>query len=179
MSRARFATILSLILVLWAGAARAQSAPTPADHLAQLLSGYEDMPSDAQLRAMGPETVATLAALYNDSSRPGYVRLRTIAAAGAFHTEAARTFLRAVLTLPGQSDLYIRQGLLSLGRAFGDEAIEEIRPYLTRPEVLVREGAVISLSRIGSTRALDALRARVALEGDVNVRERIEASLRR
>lgn len=156
--------------------AQAQTAPD-ADHLAQLLSGFEDVPSDAQLRALGPDTVGTLAALYNDSSRPGFVRLRSVAAAGAFHTEASRTFLRAVLSRPGQSDLFIREGLLSLGRAFGDQAVAEIAPFLSRPETVVREAAVISLSRIHSARALQALRPRLTLESDPGVRRRLEASL--
>jgi len=159
--------------------AHAQSASGEADRVAQLLSGYEDMPSDAQLRAMGPEIVGTLATLYNDASRPGYVRLRSVTAAGAFHTAAAHTFLRAVLTRPGQSDLFLREGLLSLGRAFGEQAVSELAPYLSRDESLVREAAVISLTRIRSTAALEALRARLPLESDPGVRRRLEASLRR
>lgn len=160
--------------------AQAPSSVAPsAEHLAQLLSGFEDMPSDERLRAMGPATVGTLAALYNDASQPPYVRLRSVAAAGAFHTPAAHTFLRAVVALPGQSDLFVREGLLSLGRAFGEAATLEISPFLGRPESVVREAAVISLGRIHSPRAIAALRARLGVEPDRGIRRRLEASLNR
>ncbi|NCQ62262.1 MAG: hypothetical protein GW913_16530 [Myxococcales bacterium] len=155
----------------------AQNTSSDADRLAQVLSGYEDMPNDESMRAMGPATVGTLVALYNDASRPPYVRLRSVAAAGAFHTDAARTFLHAVITLPGQSDLFVREGLLSLGRAFGEQATLEIAPFLQRPETVVREAAAISLSRIGSAQALAALRARLGVETDAGIRRRLQASL--
>ncbi|NOY91831.1 MAG: HEAT repeat domain-containing protein [Deltaproteobacteria bacterium] len=182
----RSTTLLALALLSLGGlpsthsSAQAPSSVAPsAAHLAQLLSGFEDMPSDQSLRAMGPATVGALAALYNDASQPPYVRLRSVAAAGAFHTPAAHTFLRAVVTLRGQGDLFVREGLLSLGRAFGEAATLEIAPFLERPESVVREAAVISLGRIHSPRAIAALRARLDIESDLGVLRKLRASLNR
>jgi len=144
-----------------------------------MLSGYEQVPTAAQWRALGPETLRVLVDLYNDRDAPPYVRLRAVTAASSFPSRAARTFLLAVARLPGQSDLFTREAILSLGRAFGARAIDDVAPFLSSPEPVVREGAALCLGRIGTPAAVEALRRRLTVEGHDNVRRTIARSIER
>jgi len=117
-----------------------------------MLSGYEHVPSASEWRALGPEALGVLVRLYNDTHERPYVRLRAVGAAGHFPSPAAHTFLLAVARAPRQSDLFVREALLALGRAFGRGAAREIRPFLGSPEPVVRDAAAVALDRIQRAR---------------------------
>ena len=169
---------VALGLAITAVALPASATPPTKEQLRQMFSGFEDTPSAAQVRALGPETLGVLIELYNDRSMPPYVRLRAVHAVGHFPTRATRTFLLAVARARGQSDLFVREAVLSLGRAFGERAVDDVRPFLANSEPVVREGAAMALGRIGSAPARDALRRRLTTEGAAHVRETISRQLR-
>lgn len=172
---------LSAAAVLFAAAllAPGQAAANPPGkaQVRQLLSGYEAMPAAESWRALGPETVAVLVSLYDDPSEPAYVRLRAVRAVSFYPVPATRTFLLAVTRVPGQGDLFVREAVLGLARAFGDRAVDDVKAFLNNPEPTVREGAAMGLGRIGTERARDALRRRLAIEGAEHVRGTIERAL--
>lgn len=157
--------------------ASASATPPSRHQVRQLLSGFEETPGAATWRALGPETLGVLVALYDDASAPPYVRLRAVHAVSFYPSEATRTFLLAVARAPRQSDLFVRQSLLSLARAFGPRAVEDIRPFLDSPEPIVREGAALGLGRIGTEAAREALRRRLVVEGPGPIRHTIERAL--
>ena len=165
------AAVLSLPVL-----ASAQARPSRAQ-VRQLLSGVEHVPSEHDWRRIGDGALPILIALYQDVDEPAYVRLRAIGATAAFPRPAVRTFLLAVATLEGQGDLYVREAISALGRAFGRDAIDAVAPFLDHPEPIVREGAALTLARVGG--ADDLLRARLRREGDAVVRQAIAASLAR
>jgi HEAT repeat protein len=164
--------------LLLAPAAASATPPSKAE-VRQLLSGYEQTPGAATWRTLGPEALSVLIALYDDPSEAPYVRLRAVHAAGFYPTPATRTFLLAVARAPGQSDLFVRQAVLGLARAFGVRAVRDILPFLEHTEPVVREGAAAGLGRIGSDDAREALRARLVVERSDSVRLTIERSLSR
>ncbi len=175
----RIRAIASLLLVALAPlAASAQPQAPSRERVRAMLSGIEDVPTDAEWRRLGDGALPVLIALYDDPREAPYVRLRAVGAAGAFPREATRTFLLAVARADGQSDLFVREAVLALGRAFGARAVADVRGFLGHGEPVVREAAARTLGRIGGQEATQALRARLAVERDAVVRESIEAALR-
>jgi HEAT repeat protein len=155
----------------------AHATPPSKAELSRLLSGYEDVPPASVFREWGPDTLSVLVELYQDTDQPPFVRIRAVSAAAQYPSPAARTFLLAVARAPRQSDLFVREAVVSLGRAFGPRAIDDVRPFLRHREPVVREGAVIALSRIRTPEALSALRTRLPDEHADHVRERIREAV--
>ncbi len=177
--------IITLLAVVGfaSGPASAQQAPAPdtqptAPQLQAALSHYESSPTADQLRAMGPDTLRVLVALYNQAQTPAFVRLRVLSAVRHFPTPATRTFLLAVLRTPNQSDLHQRQALLSLARAFGDSARQDIAPALRSTHPVVREAAGRALHRIGTPAARRLIVEHRARESDPAVRRTFMQELR-
>jgi HEAT repeat protein len=161
-------TGLALAVGLLAAPASAQEPTRP--QVRQLLSGYEQGPSAEQWRALGPGTLAVLVALYDDPAEPPYVRLRAVGAAAHYPGPAARTFLLAVARAPDQGDLFVREAVLALGRAFGAEALADVRPFLDSRHPVVREAAGRALGAMATPEAAAALRSRITRERDRVVR---------
>lgn len=143
-----------------------------------MLSGIEDTPSRAEWQRMGEGALPILIELYTDRSQPGFVRLRAVGAAAAFPRTATRTFLLAVARAEGQSDLFVREAVNGLARAFGRDASPEVASFLDHRAPVVREAAARALGRVGGPNAVRALRVRLSAERDVVVRESIQRALR-
>lgn len=173
-----FAVLLvSAALLVAPGAVHA----TPPDvaRVREMLSSYEQGPPEAAWRALGPDTLPVLIALYDSAQEPTYVRQRAVAAAAYYPSPATRLFLRAVLVAPGQSDMFVRTAVDALARAFGADAWDEVRPYLAHASVTVRMGAVRASTRIDTPAVRTALRVRLRSEQDAEVRDAITAALAR
>jgi hypothetical protein len=145
--------------------------------LAQVLSGYERIPGEAYWRARGPQTVAALQALFDDERQPRFVRLRAVRAVSFYRTPRARSFLLAVARGPGQRDLFIREALLGLGRAFGEQVAGEIEPFLDHDLPLVRRTAAETLGAIEARAWRSKLERRLQKERDPGVRDALERLL--
>ncbi len=170
------ATFIAVSLFLPA-LATAQATPSR-ERVRDLLSGIEHTPSDADWQRLGDGVLPILMDLYNDTDQPPYVRLRAMGATGAFPRAAVRTFLLAVTHVDGQSDLFVREALVTLARGFGSAAVSDLTPFLAHDERVVREAAASSLGRVGGSTARRALRDRLRIERDGEVRRVIERALR-
>jgi len=189
VDRAKLGTMAARAL-RWAGAAvvvliaaatvvpRASANPPSRDHVRQMLSGFETVPGADAWRTLGPETLGVLVGLYDDAHEVPFVRLRAVTVAAYYPSPAARTFLLAVARARGQSDLFVREAVLALGRAFGARALDDVRPFLAHAEPTVREAAAMALARIGTRPALDAVRTRLRAEPDAAVRDTMTRALR-
>ena len=81
------ASIVLAALLALPSLALAQTTPTPSrDALVTMLSGFEDVPTLAQIRALGPGAVPMLIALHDDAQVIQPVRLRAVEAMAAFST---------------------------------------------------------------------------------------------
>ena len=175
---------VGLLLILFGAialpprSAAAQAPPSEA-HVRELLSGIESVPTDADWRRLGDGALPVLIDLFNRPTEAPYVRLRALGATGAFPRPAVRTFLLAAARADNQSDLLIREAVVTLARAFGAASVSDIAPFLSHREVVVRDATARALGRIGGARALRVLRSRLALERDAGVRSSIEGALRR
>jgi hypothetical protein len=172
----RWLSSLPALAALLLPATASATPPTKAD-LVQMLSGYEDTPGAEAWRALGAEALPVLIDLYDDAGEPPYVRLRAVHAVSFYPSPATRTFLLAVARAPRQGDLFVRQAVLSLVRAFGARSVPDAAPFLLHREPVVREAAAAGLGRVHTTSARDALRARLPVETDRVVQEAIERAL--
>lgn len=150
--------VLGLVLGLAIATPTAFADPPSRTQVRQLLSGFETVPGADAWARLGPQTLGVLVALYADTSERPYVRLRAVSVAAFYPSPAARTFLLGVARAPRQGDLFVREAVLALGRAFGPRAVDDLRPFLTSPMPVVREATVAALTRIGTRPALDAVR---------------------
>lgn len=157
------------LLVAQATAQATARAPSK-EQVRAMLSGVDTAPSAEAWRRLGPETLLTLVALYDDPSTPFFVRMRAVSAAAHYPTPATKTFLEAVARAPGQRDLIVRRAIVALGEAFGADALSSVRPYLAHPEPTVREGAARTIAAMGTPAARAALEARANVETDPTVR---------
>jgi HEAT repeat protein len=164
----------SVLVVLLVALFAATTAPLVAtaqapskEQVRAMLSGVDTAPSAETWRRLGPDTLLTLVALYDDPSTPFFVRMRAVSAAAHYPTPATKTFLEAVARAPGQRDLIVRR---AIGEAFGPDALASVRPYLAHPEPSVREGAARTIAAMGTPAARAALEARANVETDPTVR---------
>jgi hypothetical protein len=160
------------------GAASAQpQASVTRERVRGMLSGIEDVPTDADWRRLGEQVLPVLMDLYADVQEAPFVRLRALGATAAFPRPSTRAFLLGVARVDGQSDLVIREALLALARGFGRDAGRDLAGYLGHAEPVVREAAAIALGRVGGAEAQRHLSQRLPVERDVAVREAIERGL--
>lgn len=177
LASVRWLASLSFVVLLVPALASAQAAPSR-ERVREMLSGIEHTPSDADWRRLGDGALPVLMELSQADGEAPYVRLRAVGATGAFPRPAVRSFLLAVARADGQSDLMVREAVVTLARAFGPAAVEDLGPFLRHDEVVVREAVARALGRIGTRDAAAALRQRLPVERDAVVREAIEAALR-
>lgn len=156
-----------------------QATPPARERVLQLLNAYESTSTTAEWTALGPETPAVLIGVYDDTRQMPYVRMRAVAAVANFPTEATHEFLRRVATQPGQGELFIREAVMGIARAFGTAAEGEVSGYLVHTSATVRSGAVRALAGLHTVTAQQALQARLGQERDAGVRDAITRALAR
>jgi HEAT repeat protein len=171
--RTFLSVVVLAIALTGACGASAQSTAPSRQALITMLSGFEDTPTLAQMRALGDGTVPMLVSLYDDPQVIQPVRLRAVEAMGAFSTPAARTFLLRVMREPGQSPIVVREAIEALAQSQGAAAIPDIAPLLSSQERPIREGAIEALGSIATPAARQALTAHLPSETDEALRARI------
>jgi HEAT repeat protein len=166
-------------LVVLATPAHAQTAPTAqlpdVRALIAMLGGFEEGPTPAEWRALGPAVVPLLARIADDRDQLGAIRIRAVHTAGHFATPASRALLRRAARAP--EPMIAREGALALGRAFGADALRDVAPLLAHDDTAVREAAIRALSAIDTASARERLRARLPREADAVLRSMIDAAL--
>lgn len=171
--RTFFSVILVALALLAPSAALAQSAPPTREQIVTMLSGFEDTPTLAQMRALGDGAVPILIALYDDPAVIQPVRLRAVEAMGAYASPEARTFLLRLIHERGASPILVREAIEALGQSQGASAIPVISPLLSSPTRAIRESAIEALGAIGTPAAHAQLTRRQPQEHDTALRARI------
>lgn len=128
------------------------------------LSGYESGPSAESLRALGPDVGAELYRLATDPTVPSTRRIRAVYALGWFPTDTTYTWLRTTLVDRAAESQIRRSAGWALANGWGDAAVVDLGVALTDPDEQLRAQVVRALAKVGTVPALDALRARQAVE---------------
>ncbi len=173
-----FALGLSLFLFLAPRPAHAQTQVSRAE-VEAILSGFEDVPTLAEIGALGPTAVPVLVAIHDDAQVIQPVRLRAVEAMGAFHTAEARTFLLRVMNDPHEGTIVVREAAEALAQSAGEGGVQPISRLLTSTDRTLREGAIVALGRIRAESARHQLELQLARETETDLRARITALLAR
>lgn len=186
----RLSRITSLIfalvvvtLALPATAARRSRADQRAS-LVWYLNAYELKLTREALDRIGPDVAELLVDILNTPDAFVKVRVRACAGLGLYPSQQSFDVLRELLherSLIG-TELGIqlrRQALRSLGKGFGDRAVDDIIHLRTDPEPLVREAVAHALGDAGSVRALPMLETWLSVEPVLHVRMAVDSTVAR
>lgn len=145
--------------------------------------GDHDVPTAAELRALGKAPDKTLMALSSDTHAEGLVRARATAGLRFFPTPEVQTFLGKLIQNNAKATdatdrLIVRRAALALGWMVVADAPDTLALLFDNDDVEVRVDAAIGLGLTRSESATGYLRRRLAVESAPRVREQIERQLR-
>jgi len=167
--------------------AMARSARSRGDQrasLVQLLSAYELTLQRPALDTIGRDIPELLMDIANTPRERPQVRVRAVAAMALYPSTEIQAFLRAQLwerTWVGSSlGVQMRnQAMRSLGRGFGERAVQDIASLKDDTDPLVREGVAIALLDTQSDLAVPVLEAWLPQESSFTVRDKIDRVLQK
>lgn len=162
----------------------ADSAPSAADleqRVRVLLSGYDYFPTREDLDAVAPAVPAILVAIYNDPESRPTTKGRCIDALGYYgDDETARQFLEYIIANADSDEIpsgHVHKALTSYTKAFGDQAIEVVAPFLEHRDEQLRITASVAIAKSTGRAGKELVRARLQLEKNDVARERIQQAL--
>jgi HEAT repeat protein len=170
MGRTLSVCALALLLPLasaWAGPQR--------DAVLELLNAYEDVPSQADLAALGDGIDQELMEIADDAKVPSTRRGRALSALQHYRTDDVRTFLEAHVDASDKGILR-RKAAWSLA-AWGDDAVAKLQGALADDDVQLRIAVAQALGSIGTDTARAALTARLDPEPETAVKDAIRKAL--
>ncbi|MBN1944745.1 MAG: HEAT repeat domain-containing protein [Bradymonadales bacterium] len=150
--------------------------PNVLDRITTLLSGYHYFPTaDDLLQVTDDPARYLLAIVYNSPDLwPPSQQHRAMDALAYFPSELTHAHMTYLLQSGQTPELLRHHVLTTLARGFGQQALDEIQPFLTSADVQLRLTAVSALSIIPEARSTEILRTALGLEESQLVRERIE-----
>jgi hypothetical protein len=175
--------VLGLTLALPAFGARRTRQEQRAS-LVWYLNAYELKLTRESLDRIGPDVAELLVDILNTPDAFLKVRVRACAGLGLYPSQQSFDVLRELLherSLIG-TELGVqlrRQALRSLGKGFGDRAVDDIIHLRGDPEPLVREAVAHALGDAGSERALPMLETWLSVEPVLHVRMAVDSTVAR
>lgn len=150
--------------------------------LVELLGAHELVLDRRSLDTIGPDVAQLLIDVAGGPNERPTVRVRAVAALALYPNASTHAYLRAQLferTWFGSSlgSKMRSQALRSLGRAYGDSAIDDIASLRDDADPLVREGVAWALLDTRSTRGVPVLEAWLSHEEDFTVRSAVDQAL--
>jgi HEAT repeat protein len=185
MPRLTFKLLLTLVLVLTT--ANVMAAPSRSRHerrssLVWLLSSYHMRLDKRTLDEIGSDTVELLIDIANTRADAPKVRVRALAGLGYYPTQDSYAFLTSLLNernLIGSAEglQMRRQAIRSLGRAFGDRAVDDLLSLRHDDQAGIRQSVAQALGDTGSERALPDLELWLSTEQDLTVRIAVDTAV--
>lgn len=139
------------------------------------LAGVEDVPTAAELQAIGAGVEGELMEIAQDNSLVPTTRARAVHALGWFPSEGSQALLRSTLT--GGDTLLARKAAYALANGWGDASVPLLQPALAASDVQLRIATVRALDGVGSEAARSALGQRLTLEANAEVAATIRKAL--
>ena len=140
-----------------------------------MLSGYEYIPSAADLAKLGPGVPDVLVALVDDEDAGVFRQVRALALLKHYpENEAVETFVRGYVERKDLTAIQLRTGLLTLGHVGGGGAVDRLTPFLGNEDPLTREAAAKALLSTGDPAAREALERAAGTEKEPFLRESME-----
>jgi len=118
-----------------------------------LLGGYENIPSEDDLKERGSceEVGTTLLSIVEDEAVPLYKQVQGVAALRFFPSDEAKALMEKILLDPEGNALLRRSCAKAYGAAFGLKAVDVLASLLQHPDVHTRDAAVQALAAIDTS----------------------------
>lgn len=140
-----------------------------------LLNDHEHSPTDADLVALGDGARDELLAIAVDPEVPKSRRGRAISALGAWPVPAVKSVLTTQLAA---DDPYLkRKAVLSFSRAFPEDAVTTVSPFLTSTDVQLRLATVHALEGLPSKDVEGVFRTHLQQEDNDTVKAALHKAL--
>jgi len=180
----RLAALLCLLATGFSSTASARSKSDQRSSLVWLLSSYELQLKPDALARIGPDVGELLVDIMNTPREAVRVRVRAVAALAFYPSEATYDVLTSLLHERAHNGTELglqlrRQALRSLGRGFGDRAVEAMLHLRNDPEPLVREAVALGLLDAGSIRVLPTLETWLSVEPHLAVKIALDRAVNR
>lgn len=147
MRRALTALALAVTLPLALAASSPAFAGALRDPVLAALAGVEDVPTAADLQAIGAGVEGELIEIAQDASVVPTTRARAVHALGWFPTDSSQALLRSTLT--GSDALLARKAAYALANGWGDASVPMLQPALAANDVQLRIATVRALDGVG------------------------------
>jgi len=145
------------------------------DKVKLLLSGYEYFPTRADLTRATPRAYEALEAIAEDGAALPSMRTRALDALGLYDEKAeVALILERILAEEKLEDVYLRHAVTSSMKAFGQQALPWVAPFLSHTDVQLRLSAVYAVGHFGGSVGKEVLQQRIEVERDKLVLERIQ-----
>lgn len=149
------------------------------DKLVTMLSGYEYIPSESEVKALGPDVPKVLMEIASDDKVMLFRQVRAVALLGYFPDKGVSAYLKSVVQAAGQKRILMRTGLQSLARCGGKETVGFISEYLRSEDRFVRGAAIEALGMIPEPEVMGVLERSQADETEPFLKEKYEETLSR
>lgn len=122
--------------------------------IAEMLSGYEEVPRAEAIAALGPDAAAELLALAAAPGQPSHVRERATLLLGGFPTEGNHAFLVTTLSDAGAPTGIRRSAAYALVAGWPDAVLVDLEPALVATDVQLRAHGARALAKAPRTPAI-------------------------
>jgi hypothetical protein len=177
MKKLTFGFILVLVTFLAATAVAGPDPAAPADEVDNLnsitayLVGQSFIASRTELRAIDSDPVPELVAIAADRRKKPFVRERAIKCMSLFRDARVKKGFSEMLG--GRPDKYFSLVVMAYLEAFGEDAVEDIKPFLTHKKADVRATVVKGFGIFGGQKGYDLLVELEATESNPQVQAAI------
>jgi len=154
-----FGVLFFLLTALGCTTSFAEKSKDPGlrDRLLGMLSGYEYVPSESEVKALGPGVLEVLMEIAEDPEVLLFRQVRAVSLLGYFSGSEVSGYLRGVVGREDQKRILVQTGLRSLARSGGVGSIGFIEVYLKSEDRFVRSAAIEALGSIPEDSAVEVL----------------------
>lgn len=144
-----------------------------------LLSGYEYFPTREDLEKASSNAQEILIQIAENEEALPSTRLRAVDALGLFKEDIkTAAFFEKTLHRGGQDKAIVRHAMTSSLKAFGQQALPWVQPYLGHQDLQMRISAVHAVGRLGGVEGVQMLQFQRQIEPELLVRQQMVRFLR-
>lgn len=171
------AGLFGVCLVAPRSAAARETDPFKRNQVLALITSPDSRPSLEDWKRVGPEANRVLVELAEDPELRPSLRLRAMAHLAWFPSRRTQAFLTRRMYGRDVPAIEKRVALRAFALAFGREAFQDLRGFLTDADPAVREGAIRALGFVRGRRVQTLLENHLVIEQDLRLKQVTEEVL--
>ncbi len=162
--------VLAFALLAPRPAQAVRTEPEARRRVVELITQAERQPTLEDWRRIGPLANKLLIEIFQEGGQLPRVRLLALRNLAWFPSRRSRAFLGTLMNDHRAPADDRREAMVAFGRAFGAEALMDLRSFLRAPERTLREGAIRGIGAVSHSRARSLLDRHRSTEPDMELR---------